>query len=165
MSDDTNNEYTERNPGYRGENLAARPVKHTNPKDCVPPRVMMDMKDSGERQEFESGMVRDITEGKPRPDLISPFTAEREGIWLAKGAKKYSERNWEKGCPIARCMASLERHLMAYKMGKTDEDHMAALRCNSGFILHFEEAIKHGFLPEALDDMPKYLGDKNSDRE
>lgn len=115
------------------------------------------MQDSGKRQEFEGGAVRDTAEGKSRPDLISPFAAEREGDWLAKGASKYAERNWEKGIPIARCIASLERHLMAYKQGKTDEDHMAAIRCNAGFVLHFEEMIKLGLLPPTLNDMPHYL--------
>ncbi len=114
------------------------------------------MHDSGERQEFNSGMVRDTGAGKPRPDLISPYANEREGDWLRLGADKYSARNWEKGCPISRCIASLERHLLAYKMGKKDEDHMAAIRTNAGFILHFEEMIKRGLLSPDLDDMPKY---------
>lgn len=59
--------------------------------------------------------------------------------------------------PISECVESLERHIMAYKMGKTDEDHMAAVRVNAGFILHYEEMIKLGVLPASLDDMPKYL--------
>jgi len=114
------------------------------------------MKDSGSRQEFETGAVRDTAEGKPRPDLISPYANLREGRWLQKGAEKYDERNWEKGIPISRCIASLERHLLAYKQGLTDEDHMAAIRCNAGFILHFEELIDRGIIPPELDDMPHY---------
>jgi hypothetical protein len=34
-------------------------------------------KDSGERQSFETGMVRDTQDGKPRIDLISPFFLKR----------------------------------------------------------------------------------------
>ena len=117
------------------------------------------MKDSGERQSFDTGAVRDTAEDKPRPDLMSPFAAERIGDWLAIGALKYAERNWEAGIPISRCMASLERHLMAYKMGKDDEDHMAAIATNAMFILHYEQLISMGRLPEELDDMPKYLKD------
>jgi nucleoside 2-deoxyribosyltransferase len=60
--------------------------------------------------------------------------------------------------PIRECVASLARHLEAYKLGLTDEDHMAAIRTNAGFILHFEEEIKAGRLPATLDDMPKYAG-------
>jgi hypothetical protein len=118
----------------------------------------MDMKDSGERQNFETGAVRDAAMGKPRPDLISPHAAIREGHWLRMGADKYRERNWESGMPISRCIASLERHLAAFKLGQADEDHMAAIRCNAGFILHFEEEIKAGRLPASLDDMPHYAG-------
>jgi hypothetical protein len=114
------------------------------------------MHDSGQRQSFDTGAVRDTAEGKVRPDLISPWADFREGDWLAKGAEKYDERNWEKGIPISRCIASLERHLVAYKLGLTDEDHMAAIRTNAGFILHFEEEINAGRLPGSLDDMPKY---------
>jgi hypothetical protein len=39
--------------------------------------VVVGMQDSGKREAFESGAVRDTAEGKPRPDLISPFAAER----------------------------------------------------------------------------------------
>lgn len=115
-----------------------------------------EMKDSGERQNFETGAVRDTAKGKPRPDLISPFANLREGIWLGKGAEKYSERNWEKGMPLSRCIASLTRHIMAYLMGDDDEDHLAAMRCNTGFLLHYDECIKRGLLPKELDDLPRY---------
>lgn len=114
------------------------------------------MNDSGKRQEFVTGAMRDTAEDKPRPDLISPYANDREGVWLGKGARKYAERNWEKGIPISRCIASLERHLLSYKKGMVDEDHMAAIRTNAGFILHYEEMIDRGVLPKELDDMPKY---------
>lgn len=114
------------------------------------------MNDSGKRQKFVTGAVRDSADDKPRPDLISPYANWREGVWLAKGASKYLERNWEAGMPISRCIASLERHLLAYKMGLTDEDHMAAIRTNAGFILHYEEMIKRRVMSKELDDMPKY---------
>ncbi len=115
------------------------------------------MRDSGKRENFGGGAVRDTQEGKSRPDLISPFAEERLGDWLATGAKKYAERNWEKGMFIGRCVASMKRHMMKYMQGATDEDHMAAVMCNAMFILHFEEGIKKGFIDESLDDMPKYL--------
>ena len=115
------------------------------------------MEDSGNRREFTTGAVRDRAEDKPRPALISPFASERLGVWLAKGARKYSSRNWEKGMPISECIESLERHIMRYKQGLADEDHMAAVMCNAMFILHYEEGIRRGFLPRDLDDMPRYL--------
>ena len=114
------------------------------------------MKDSGERRQFKSGAVRDRGGHKPRPDLISPHANLREGEWLRKGAEKYDVDNWTKGMPIRECVASLARHLESYKLGLTDEDHMAAIRTNAGFILHYEEEIKAGRLPASLDDMPHY---------
>jgi hypothetical protein len=114
------------------------------------------MEDSGKRQNFDTGAVRDTAEGKSRPDLISPYAQMRKGLWLALGAKKYAERNWERGMPISRCIASMERHIQQYKMGMTNEDHLAAIAVNAEFIMHYEEMIKRGRLSAALDDMPKY---------
>ncbi len=117
---------------------------------------MSELKDSGKRQDFESGCVRDTVEDKSRPDLISPYFNMRVGDHLDKGARKYAERNWEKGMPISRCIASLERHLNQYKMGLTDEDHLAAIGCNIMFIIHYEEMVKRGLMPAKLSDMPFY---------
>jgi len=114
------------------------------------------MHDSGERQQFETGAVRDTATDKPRLELISPFALHRLGDWLAEGARKYKDRNWELGIPIARCVASLLRHTEAYLAGDTEEDHMAACMCNSMFILHYEEMIKRGVLPASLNDLPNY---------
>ena len=126
------------------------------PPSPFPNAQQKPMQDSGQRQTFESGAVRDTAEGKPRPDLFSPFAMERIGFWLEAGARKYSEHNWSKGIPASRCMASLHRHLMKYMQGATDEDHLSAVATNCMFLLHFEEAVKRGFLPESLLDMPKY---------
>ena len=114
------------------------------------------MHDSGVRQAFPTGAVRDTADEKPRPDLTSPFALERLGEWLRLGAVKYQERNWEKGIPISRCVASLSRHLIKYQQGARDEDHMAAVMCNAMFILHNEEMVRRGVLPAELDDMPRY---------
>src|SRR5690348_13247448 len=97
------------------------------------------VKDSGERQSFDTGAVRDTQENKPRPDLISPFLKWRLGAHLAKGAKKYQERNWEKGFPFSRLLASAERHLTEFEMGMQDEDHLAACIFNLMAIIHFQE--------------------------
>lgn len=53
------------------------------------------MNDSGKRREFSTGSVRDVLDGKPRPELISPVAEERLAMHCAKGAEKYSDRNWE----------------------------------------------------------------------
>lgn len=114
------------------------------------------MHDSGSRQEFDTGAVRDAAEGKPRPDLISPFALLREGEWMRLGAEKYSPHNWEKGTPNSRCWASLFRHVLKWAAGDRSEDHLAAIRFNAGAIMHNEEMVKRGALPTTLIDRPDY---------
>jgi len=114
------------------------------------------MHDSGTREQFDTGAQRDTASDKPRPDLISPYSQLRVGEWLRKGAEKYDERNWEKGIPVSRCLASLCRHLLGYMVGDTTEDHLAAVRTNADFMLHFEEMVSRGLLPASLLDLPWY---------
>lgn len=97
-------------------------------------------KDSGEREKYDSGMVRDTNQGKPRFDLVLPegvpykdqlFTRVAE--LMARGAEKYGDRNWEKaaGAPeLARAKESAFRHFMQWYLGETDEDHAAAVFFN-----------------------------------
>ena len=122
-----------------------------------------ELQDSGQRRTFSTGAVRDRGDLKPRPDLISPHAQLREGMVLAKGAVKYDLRNWEKGMPICECIASAQRHIEQYKLGLTDEDHLAQARTNLGFAIHIEEEVKAGRLPAELDDMPKYAGHRLQD--
>ena len=122
------------------------------------------VKDSGKRQTFGTGAVRDTADDKPRPDLISPFFIERLGHHLRKGEAKYNEWNWAKGIPSSRCFASGLRHLMAYAQGKRDEDHLAAAAFNIMAIIHNEETEGKVALTEPgstvstriLNDMPKF---------
>jgi hypothetical protein len=97
-------------------------------------------KDSGKREEYDSGMVRDTQEGKPRYDLLVPdgvpyehqFLTRVAGL-LARGAEKYSDRNWEKAsgsAELARFKSSALRHLMQWITDERDEDHAAAVVFN-----------------------------------
>jgi hypothetical protein len=97
------------------------------------------MKDSGKREEFDTGAVRDDTTNKGMPNLIKFEMIDRLSKWLELGANKYSPRNWEKGMPISRCFDSLFRHAYKANEGWTDEDHLAAVVCNAMFIMWYEE--------------------------
>lgn len=105
---------------------------------------------------FSTGAQRDSVKGKARPILISPYFTERLAKHLGRGADKYCPRNWEKGFLLSDILDSLERHVIAIKMGKTDEDHEAAIACNIMFYLHTNHMIKAGLLPPTLNDMPEY---------
>ncbi len=96
-------------------------------------------KDSGKREQFSTGAVRDIRIGKGRYDLISPHALRRLALLMERGAKKYGDRNWERGMPESRCIDSAFRHLVQYMAGATDEDHLAAVAFNVFAIIHFQE--------------------------
>lgn len=114
------------------------------------------MNDSGKRQTFSTGAVRDTAEDKPRLGLVSPFFLRRLGAWLTLGAVKYAPWNWAKGMPYSRVVDSLERHLQAFKAGEEDEDHLAAVAANAMFLIHYQEMLQLGTLPTELDDMPDW---------
>lgn len=97
-------------------------------------------KDSGARQEFDSGMQRDTQEGKARWDLLFPLNVPYEEQFLtriadllARGAKKYDPRNWEKASneeELERFQASALRHMMQWMAGDREEDHASAVVFN-----------------------------------
>ena len=99
-------------------------------------------KDSGQRQDYASGMRRDLQTGKPNYSLISPkflkFDEDMLYRWamlMTRGADKYGERNWEKANSeeeMERFKASAFRHFMQWFKGEEDEDHAAAVFFNIG---------------------------------
>ena len=121
------------------------------------------IKDSGERESFDTGAVRDISGTKPRPDLISPFFLERLGEHMRKGAEKYREWNWAKGIPSSRCYESAMRHLMYYAQGAVDEDHLAAAAFNIMAIIHNEEVAHRDIVlrtkPGYMNNMPRFYSE------
>jgi len=106
-------------------------------------------------RKFRSGALRADDTGRPRPDLISPYFQMRLGGHLVTGAKGFPPRNWERGMPISEYAKSACRHLAQWRMGLTNEDHLAALAFNVMCAIDHEERIKLGLLPKELDDMPR----------
>lgn len=97
------------------------------------------IKDSGDRTTFETGAVRDMHEGKGRMDLL-PWEALIEvSKHCEEGAKKYGERNCEKGIPIHSLIDSAFRHLAKYTIGMDDEPHLRAAAWNILFALYMEQ--------------------------
>lgn len=120
------------------------------------------VEDSGERQSFSTGAVRDTSANKPRPDLISPFFLERLGEQLRKGAVKYAEWNWAKGIPSSRCYESAMRHLLQFAQGLTNEDHLSAAAFNIMVIIHNQEVKRRNVAlclggDRGVCDMPKFV--------
>lgn len=98
------------------------------------------MKDSGDRQEYEGGFIREPNGGRPRFELILPdgipFEHQLLTRWaehMAKGAEKYADRNWEKATgkeALDRFKESAFRHFMQWYLGEDDEDHAASVLFN-----------------------------------
>jgi hypothetical protein len=92
------------------------------------------IKDSGERLQFPSGMVRDTTDGKIDYTLIMDGPMfKRWAEHLTKGALKYEARNWmqaEGQEELDRFRGSALRHLLQWFDGERDEDHAAAVFFN-----------------------------------
>ena len=96
------------------------------------------VKDSGKREEYDSGMRRDTNEGKIRYDLVVPENMDNPMLsrWaehMTKGALKYGDRNWEKATgreELNRFRESAFRHFMQWYLGEADEDHAAAVFFN-----------------------------------
>lgn len=96
--------------------------------------MTFEVKDSGERMQFESGMVRDTDDSKINYSLVldGPML-KRWAVHLTKGAKKYAPRNWmlARGeAELNRFRESAVRHFIQWYNGDTDEDHGAAVIFN-----------------------------------
>jgi hypothetical protein len=95
--------------------------------------------DSGQRREFETGAVRDMAEGKGRYDLLPWEAIEELAKHCERGAIKYGERNCEKGIPISSLIDSAFRHLSKYMQGAQDEPHLVAAMWNIAFAILMEK--------------------------
>jgi len=106
------------------------------------------VKDSGTRQQFDSGMVRDTEEGKVDWALVADGPMLRR--WaehLTKGAKKYAPRNWMLAAgqeEYNRFRASAWRHFMQAMNGDADEDHFAAVYFNLNGMAYVKEKMNGG---------------------
>jgi hypothetical protein len=96
-------------------------------------------KDSGQRDEYETGARRDTQVGKDRYDLIPVSALKRLAGLYARGAEKYGEGNFEKGIPFSRVYASMFRHMMQWREGDRTEDHLAAVAWNAFALMFYEE--------------------------
>lgn len=92
------------------------------------------IKDSGVRESFASGMVRDTAQDKTNVALV--FDGPMLWRWathLTLGAVKYAKRNWMKAAgeaELERFRESAARHFAQWYRGDTDEDHAAAVIFN-----------------------------------
>lgn len=106
----------------------------------------MAIKDSGKRLEYASGMMRDISEGKPLYSLIRKGPMyERWTKHLTDGAAKYGKNNWmlaNSAEELERFYDSASRHFEQWLRGDEDEDHAAAVFFNINCAEHLKLRLK-----------------------
>ena len=122
------------------------------------------IKDSGTRQEFETGSVRDVSAGKGRFDLVPYLPQELLAKHYEEGIEKYGERNWEKGQPLKNFLNSADRHLLKFLNGRIDENHLSACVWNIYGYQWTENEIIEGRLPYSLTEglHPQLLAEINT---
>lgn len=106
----------------------------------------MEILDSGNRREFETGAVRDMSDGKGRMDLLPWAAIVAVSKHCENGAKKYGEHNVDKGLPSHSFCDSAARHLAKYLDGWDDEPHLLSAAWNLLWAIQME--LKH---PEMVD--------------
>jgi Domain of unknown function (DUF5664) len=103
------------------------------------------------------------SEGKAMIHLIPPDVIVALAQQYTKGAKKYAERNWEKGMDWHECYNSLMRHALSWNNGedfdvddKTQEKthHMIAVMWNAAALYWY---FLHN---KGTDTRPKYEKDE-----
>ena len=128
------------------------------------PDVEFEIKDSGARQEFSGGMVRDTTEGKI--NFLSVRFGPMLRRWadhLTKGRKKYPDPspgtpNWTLAQGVEeylRAKESAARHFESWLAGERDEDHAAGVYFNinlAEYVLERMDAIDPGLGARVVED-------------
>lgn len=114
------------------------------------------LKDSGTRQSFSTGAVRDGGQNRGAFELLAScwHALERIAQVFERGAIKYSARNWEKGIPTGTFYRSALRHLLKWGAGWRDEDHLAMSAWNILCLIETKYRIQCGILPADLETMP-----------
>ncbi len=103
-------------------------------------------KDSGQREQYSTGMVRDTRSGKGRFDLIPAEALKRLAGVYERGSVKYGDNNWRKGAPYSRFIDSALRHINSYLLNEQsqveqDEDHLSQAVFNLFALIYLEEKM------------------------
>lgn len=85
-----------------------------------------------------TGAMRSTDANEVRFDLIPQRMLERVAKVMKTGAHKYGEYNWQKGFTWSSLINHISRHLYLYLIGDKNEDHLAHMVCNLGFLIEFE---------------------------
>lgn len=81
---------------------------------------------------------------KLRYDLVSPHFEMELARVMTYGAKKYGDRNWEKGISVSRYYSALRRHLSAWIAGEEmdEESNLHHLAHATACIMMMKETVR-----------------------
>lgn len=109
-----------------------------------------------ERKVFKSGAIKEIG-NKPRFDLIPPESELALAQVYELGARKYDDRNWEKGIPFSVCLSACKRHLNRFELGElinTDDNGFEHVTHALWWLVALVTFIRRERLD--LNDLPHY---------
>lgn len=118
------------------------------------------------KDKFKEGMKFD-SEKKLRFELIPVRAFEEIVKVFTLGAKKYEDRNWERGLKWGRVLGACMRHLWAFWRGEEYDSefglsHLAHAACDIIFLLHYFLYYKKY---RQFDDRPKYIENRLKTRD
>lgn len=127
---------------------------YDNESDTTPDFVT---KKTETKDSFVTGAVRSSSEGRGRPQDISPYAMVRFAALLERGAALYGPRNYQKGMSLCRTCGAILRHTFQYLAGDRSEDHAAAIMFNAMCLIDTEERIINDQAPKELNDIGTFV--------
>jgi hypothetical protein len=110
----------------------------------------------------------DALDDKLRFDLIPVLPMVEVAKVFTMGAKKYGDRNWERGLQWMRCVGAIMRHLSAWVLGEANDresgiNHLAHVVVNLLFLLEYQQThpemdnrpVKQNLNVQQCFEMPK----------
>lgn len=93
------------------------------------------MKQATKNDELDNKLRFDLIPVLPMVEIAKVFTG---------GAKKYGDRNWEKGLYWMRCIGAVMRHISMWLLGETFDresgiNHLAHAATNLLFLLEYQQ--------------------------
>jgi hypothetical protein len=118
-----------------------------------------DPTDSGSRVTFATGAKREHL--ADRFDLIPPLVLRRLARRYALGAKKYGERNYQKGLPVSDVFNHALEHLLQWyedlrNACLSSDDHLAAALWNIATLIELSAVVLPAEYEGAEGPLPPY---------
>lgn len=136
-----------------GEHLETLERLATGHVDAPMPLPATGLRDTGVRQTFSTGAVREPRRYRGAFHLVPGYITRRIARVWERGAVKYPANNWKNGVPLSRYLNSAQSHVADFLDGDRDEDHLGQAVWNLLCFMWTLREIRAGRLPIELDDL------------